>query len=287
VLRDDQNIVLIGMPGVGKSTVGVLLHELGYSLQANKKTREGSDHPDRNAQFEYINEQAKAFQACGEPVVSVDAKKKELIGDFKNGGREYQPKGEPVPVRTHDFIDPELGKVTPYGVYDVERNEAWVSVGVDHDTGEFAGRAVTDWWKQMGIKVYPDANQVLITPDGGGSNGARNRLWKVALQDFADCTGLVVTVCHLPPGTSKWNKIEHRLFSHITHNWRGRPLLSHQTVVRLIGATTTRTGLKVRARLDRRSYATGIRISDDEMDSLSIERHEFHGEWNYTISPRA
>jgi hypothetical protein len=271
---------------ISPSKVGHLLHDLGYSLQANDKTREGSDHPDRNAQFEYINAQAEDFLAAGEPVISVDTKKKELVGDFKNHGREWQPKGEPEPVRVHDFIDKDLGKAIPYGVYDVGRNEAMVNVGTDHDTAEFAAASILLWWKTMGRKAYPDAQELLITADGGGSNAARSRLWKVALQDFADMTGLVVTVCHFPPGTSKWNKIEHRLFSHISQNWRGRPLESVDTIVQLIAATKTRTGLRVRARADRNLYKTGIVVSDANMRELEIESHEFHGDWNYTLIPR-
>jgi hypothetical protein len=271
---------------ISQSKVGHLLHDLGYSLQANDKTREGSDHPDRNAQFEYINAQAEDFLAAGEPVISVDTKKKELIGDFENQGREWQPKGQPEPVRVHDFIDKDLGKAIPYGVYDVGRNEAMVNVGTDHDTAEFAAASILQWWKAMGRKAYPNAQELLITADGGGSNAARSRLWKVALQDFADRTGLVVTVCHFPPGTSKWNKIEHRLFSHISQNWRGRPLESVDTVVQLIAATKTRTGLRVRARADHKLYKTGIVVSDADMRDLEIELHEFHGNWNYTLIPR-
>jgi len=271
---------------ISPSKVGHLLHDLGYSLQANDKTREGSDHPDRNAQFEYINAQAEDFLSAGEPVISVDTKKKELVGDFENGGREWQPKGEPEPVRVHDFVDKELGKAIPYGVYDVGRNEALVNVGTDHDTAEFATASILQWWRTMGRKAYPNAHELLITADGGGSNGSRSRLWKLALQDFADQTGLVVTVCHFPPGTSKWNKIEHRLFSHISQNWRGRPLRSVDTIVQLIAATTTRTGLRVRARADRKRYTTGIVVSDAEMRNLEIELHEFHGDWNYTLIPR-
>jgi hypothetical protein len=271
---------------ISASKVGHLLHDLGYSLQANDKTREGSEHPDRNAQFEYINAQAEDFLAAGEPVISVDTKKKELVGDFENGGREWQPKGEPQPVRVHDFIDKDLGKAIPYGVYDVGKNEALVNVGTDHDTAEFATASILQWWKTMGRRAYPNAHELLVTADGGGSNGPRSRLWKVALQDFADWTGLVVTVCHFPPGTSKWNKIEHRLFSHISQNWRGRPLVSVDTIVQLIAATTTRTGLRVRARVDRKRYQTGIVVSDAEMHDLEFEPHEFHGDWNYTIIPR-
>jgi hypothetical protein len=271
---------------VSATSVGMLLHGLGYSLQGNAKTREGGDHPDRNAQFEHINTQAASFAKRGQPVISVDTKKKELVGDFKNPGREWQPYGEPERVRVHDFKDPELGKAIPYGVYDVARNEGWVSVGIDHDTAEFAVRAIESWWKTMGAKAYPKATELFITPDGGGSNSSRSRLWKVALQEFADRTSLAINVSHLPPGTSKWNKIEHRLFSHISQNWRGRPLVSHETIVNLIAATTTRTGLKVRARLDRRPYPTGIPVDDDELASLALKPHAFHGDWNYRIEPR-
>jgi hypothetical protein len=271
---------------ISPQTVGELLKQLDYRLQANKKALEGSEHPDRNAQFEYINARAEEFLAHDLPVLSVDTKKKELIGDFANGGREWQPKGEPVEVRTHDFIDRELGKAIPYGVYDVGRNEAFVNVGIDSDTAEFAVNGIAGWWSTMGRRKYPDAGEVLVTPDSGGSNAARSRLWKVALQRFADRTGLAITVCHFPPGTSKWNKIEHRLFSQITMNWRGRPLLSHQTVVQLIGGTRTTTGLTVRARLDTRSYPTGTKISDAEMQNLNVVPHKFHGDWNYTVLPR-
>ena len=271
---------------VSPTSVGVLLHECGYSLQANSKTREGSDHPDRNAQFEHISAQAASFAKRGQPVISVDTKKKELVGDFKNVGREWQPYGKPEPVRVHDFKDPELGKAIPYGVYDVGRNEGWVNVGIDHDTAELAVRSIDGWWKTMGRKVYANAHEIFITSDGGGSNSSRSRLWKVALQEFADRTNLAINVSHLPPGTSKWNKIEHRLFSHISQNWRGRPLVSHETIVNLIASTTTRTGLKVRAKLDRRSYPLGIVVDDDEFASLALTRNAFHGDWNYRIDPR-
>jgi hypothetical protein len=271
---------------VSATTVGVLLREAGYSLQATRKEKEGEeDHPDRNAQFEHINEQVKSFQAHGQPVISVDAKKKELVGDFENAGREWQPKGEPERVRVYDFVDPELGKALPYGVYDLTRNEGWVNVGIDHDTATFAVNTAFDWWTSMGKRAYPDATELLVTADGGGSNAYRSRLWKANLQDFADRTGLTVTVCHFPPGTSKWNKIEHRLFSQITQNWRGRPLVSHQTVVNLISATTTTTGLRVRAKLDTRSYPTGIEIPDEVFRAINIQPDSFHGEWNYTILP--
>jgi hypothetical protein len=271
---------------VSARKVGYLLHDLGYSLQANKKTLEGQQHPDRNAQFEHINAQAQAFQERDQPVISVDTKKKELVGDFKNGGLEWQPKGEPVPVRVHDFVDKTLGKAIPYGIYDVGRNDAWVNVGVDHDTAEFAVASIERWWMMMGRKSYPEANELLITADGGGSNGSRNRLWKVSLQSFADRTGLAVSVCHLPPGTSKWNKIEHRLFSQISQNWRGRPLVNHETIVSLIAATTNAGGLRVQAKLDRRAYQAGISIPKATMKHLQLELDTFHGEWNYTIRPR-
>ena len=271
---------------VSASMVGRLLHELDYSLQVVRKTREGRQSPDRNAQFEHINRTAKAFMRRGQPVVSVDTKKKELVGDFKNAGREWQRKGEPVPVRVHDFIDKELGKVIPYGVYDTARDEAWVSVGVDHDTAEFAVATLERWWREMGKKAYPDATELLVTADGGGSNAPRSRLWRVQLQRFVDATGLDVSVCHFPPGTSKWNKIEHRLFSFISINWRGRPLRTYETIINLIGNTTHRGGLVVRARLDRRSYPTGKKVSAKELRELKIERNDFHGDWNYVIKPR-
>ena len=272
---------------LGPTTVGQLLGELGYSLQANKKTTEGRQHPDRNEQFEHINAQAQAFLDRGQPVISVDTKKKELVGDFKNAGRDWQPKGKPVPVRVHDFPDRELGKAIPYGVYDTGRNEGWVNVGIDHDTPEFAVESIARWWRMMGRKAYPEAREVLITADGGGSNSYRARLWKVALQDFADSSGLTVTVSHFPPGTSKWNKIEHRLFSQISQNWRGRPLINHETIVSLIGSTTNGSGLKVRAALDTRSYPTGIKVTKAELGNVNLDVDEFHGEWNYTIGPRA
>lgn len=268
-------------------TVGELLeHELDYSLQANRKTKEGSSHPDRDAQFEHINSEAKAFQERGAPVISVDAKKKELVGDFKNGGREWHPQGEPEKVRVYDFKDKKLGKVTPYGIYDIANNVGWVNVGVDHDTAEFAVESIRNWWHQMGRLTYPEAKELLITADGGGSNGYRTRLWKVALQRLADEEGLNITVCHYPPGTSKWNKIEHRMFSQITKNWRGRPLESLETVVSLIGNTKTSTGLRINAAVDPRSYETKKKISDTEINALDLTREEFHGEWNYSLSPR-
>ena len=270
---------------VSARKVGYLLHDLGYSLQANKKTLEGQQHPDRNAQFEHINAQAQNFLERGQPVISVDTKKKELVGDFKDGGLEWQPKGEPVPARVHDFVDKTLGKAIPYGIYDIGRKDAWVNVGVDHDTAEFAVASIERWWIMMGRKSYPDATELLITADGGGSNGSRNRLWKVSLQSFADKMGLSVSVCHLPPGTSKWNKIEHRLFSQISQNWRGRPLVNHETIVNLIAATTNDGGLRVRAKLERRAYQAGISIPKRTMQQLQLDRDTFHGEWNYTIRP--
>ena len=266
-------------------TVRRLLHEADYSLQAPAKTLEGAGHPDRDAQFRYLNEQIKAFLARGLPVVSVDTKKKELIGAFKNGGREWQPAGQPERVKVHDFPDPALGKAIPYGIYDVGRNAGWVTVGQDHDTAGFAVASLRRWWEAVGRPTYPDADRLLISADGGGSNGYRVRLWKVELQHFADLTGLGVTVCHLPPGTSKWNKIEHRLFAHVSLNWRGRPLTSHEVVVNLIGATTTQTGLRVRAELDQGVYPTKIKVSDEQLAAVRLTPHPFHGEWNYTIAP--
>jgi Rhodopirellula transposase DDE domain len=268
---------------VSATKVGHLLHHLGYSLQVVRKTREGTQSPDRNAQFEHINRTAKDFIKRGQPVVSVDTKKKELVGDFKNGGREWHRKGEPEPVRVHDFIDKTLGKVIPYGVYDTARNEAWVSVGVDHDTAEFAVATLERWWREMGKKAYPHATDLLVTADGGGSNAPRSRLWRVQLQRFADTTGLDVNVCHFPPGTSKWNKIEHRLFSHITQNWRGRPLVSREAVVELIRGTTTRAGLRVRAKLDKRKYEVGKDVASDALRAVRLERKKFRGDWNYAV----
>jgi transposase len=271
---------------VSERTVNRLLHDLGYSLQSNRKTIEGRQHPDRDAQFQYINRRAKAFQRQGQPVVSVDTKKKELVGQYRNGGREWRPKGQPEEVKVHDFLDKGSGKVIPYGVYDMAANTGWVSVGVDHDTAEFAVESLRRWWRNMGSRVYPEAKRLLITADGGGSNGSRCRLWKVELQRFADETGLSISVCHFPPGTSKWNKIEHRMFCHITENWRGRPLVSREVVVNLIGRTTTETGLSIRSELDERSYPMGREVTDEQMEGLSIRRDRFHGEWNYTIQPR-
>jgi hypothetical protein len=267
-------------------TVARLLRADGYSLQANRKTREGASHPDRNAQFEYLNGRVRAFQRQGQPVISVDTKKKELVGDFKNGGREWQPQGQPQEVRTHDFQDKELGKAIPYGVYDVTCNEGWVSVGIDHDTAHFAAASIRRWWREMGQARFGRARRLLITADGGGSNGYRSRLWKVALQGLADELGLPLHVCHFPPGTSKWNKVEHRLFSYITQNWRGQPLVNRQAIVSLIAATTTRTGLKVRAALDTSTYETGIKVSDEELAHVRLRPDDFHGEWNYRITPR-
>lgn len=255
---------------VSERTVNRLLHDLGYSLQPNRKTIEGKDHPDRDVQFRCINRRAKAFQRQGQPVVSVDTKKKELVGRYRNGGREWQPEGEPEVVKVHDFIDQGLGKAIPYGVYDLAADAGWVSVGVDHDTAEFAVESLRRWWRNMGGRVYPQAKRLLITADGGGSIGSRCRLWKVELQGFADETGLFVSVCHFPPGTSKWNKIEHRMFCHITENWRGRPLVSREEVVNLIGSTTTKTGLEIRAGLDAGSYPVGREVTEQQMDNLSI-----------------
>jgi transposase len=270
---------------VSYPVVAELLHDLGYSLQANVKTREGTAHPDRDAQFGYLNEQVKVFLAAGLPVISVDTKKKELVGAFKNGGQEWHPTGQPERVNVHDFPDKKVGKAIPYGIYDVGRNTGWVNVGQDHDTASFAVESLRRWWRNVGADAYPTAERLLICADSGGSNGYRVRLWKVELQSFASETGLQVVVSHLPPGTSKWNKIEHRLFSHISMNWRGRPLVSHEVVVDLIGATTTRQGLQVEADLDRGTYPTKVKVSDEDMAGLRITPHEFHGEWNYTIDP--
>jgi hypothetical protein len=271
---------------VNYRTVAALLHDLDYSLQANRKTKEGSSHPDRNAQFEYINRQVRAFQKRGQPVVSVDTKKKELLGDFRQAGREWHRRGHPEEVRTKSFPDEQLGEVIPGGVYDLTFNQGWVSVGIDHNTAAFAKETIRRWWQEMGSPLYPDATDLLITVDAGGSNSVRARLWKVGLQELADDLGLRISVCHFPPGTSKWNKIEHRLFCHITQNWRGQPLRSRAVVVNLIGHTTTRTGLKVQAALDTNAYPTGIKVSDEELAAVRIERATFHGDWNYTISPR-
>jgi transposase len=269
---------------VAPRTVAKLLHESGYSLQATRKTREGREHPDRDGQFRYLTGQINAHLGSADPVVSVDTKKKELVGRYKNAGREWQPTGQPEQVEVYDFIG-EAGKAIPYGIYDVAANAAWVSVGRDHDTAAFAVATLRRWWQAMGRPLYPHARRLLICADGGGSNGYRVRLWKVELAALAAETGLAITVCHLPPGTSKWNKIEHRLFSHTSMNWRGRPLESHETVVQLIAATTTRTGLAVQAELDDRAYPKGTKISDEQMASLPLTRHDFHGEWNYTLHP--
>jgi transposase len=271
---------------VSQKLVGRLLRRLGFSLQANRKTREGTSHPDRNAQFEHINAQINAFQAAGQPTISVDTKKKELVGDFKNGGRELRPKGDPESVRVHDFMLPELGKVAPYGVYDIAANAGWINLGITSDTAAFAVESIRRWWRELGQSRYQDAKQILITADCGGSNGARVRLWKTELQRLADQTGLSITVTHLPPGTSKWNRIEHRLFAFITQNWRGKPLLTHQVIVQLIASTTTEMGLTVQCRLDDNTYDKGIKVSDAEMAKLNITPANFHGEWNYTINPR-
>ena len=268
------------------NVVADLLRQLDYSLQSNRKTREGSNNPDRDAQFAYINAEMKAAMAAGQPAISVDTKKKELVGDFKNAGRELRPKGQPEPVRVHDFRIPELGRAVPYGVYDITGNTGWVSVGVDHDTASFAVNAIRSWWQIMGRSRYPDARSLLITADCGGSNGVRVRLWKRELQLLADELGLTITVCHLPPGTSKWNKIEHRLFSFITQNWRGKPLVSYQTIVQLIASTTTRTGLNIKCIIDPNTYPAGVKVSDADMAALNLSPHSFHGEWNYTIAPR-
>lgn len=271
---------------IGHDVVGTLLKKLGYSLQANRKTIEGSGHVDRDAQFQHIAETVKAAIAADQPAISVDTKKKELVGDFKNGGREYRPAGAPEPVRVHDFVIPELGRAAPYGIYDIADDKGWVSVGIDHDTAAFAVNAIRSWWMTMGRDRYPHAQTLTITADGGGSNGSRVRLWKVELQKLADELGLTIVVLHLPPGTSKWNKIEHRLFSFISRNWRGRPLIDYRTIVELIAATTSTAGLTVRCQLDENLYPAGVKISDAEMAALNIQRNDFHGEWNYSIKPR-
>ena len=272
---------------VSSTTVGRLLHELGYSLQAVRKTREGASHPDRNAQFETINATAEDFLQRHQPVISVDTKKKELIGEFKNNGREWQPKQSPEAALVHDFPQDALGKAIPYGIYDMGRNEAWVNVGRDHDTPAFAVASIRRWWQAMGRRAYADAEELFITADAGGSNGYRSRAWKYELQQLADEINLTIRVSHFPPGTSKWNKIEHRLFCHITQNWRGKPLRSFETIVDLIGNTRTATGLRVKARLDKRTYPTGVKITTAEMEALSLHRHEFQGDWNYELHPRA
>jgi len=271
---------------VGYRTVAALLDQAGYSLEAATKTLKGNQHPDRDAQFHYLNDQVKAFLEAGQPVVSVDAKKKELVGPFKNGGREWQPQGQPEPVNVHDFPDKQVGKAIPSGVYDVGRNAGWVTVGRDPDTAAFAVASLRRWWQAVGMGAYQGAERLLICADGGGSNGYRVRLWKVELQQFADASGLAVTVCHRPPGTRKWNKLEHRLFAHSSMNWRGRPLVSHEIIVDLIGATTTASGLQVQAELDPGAYPTKVKVSDDELATVQLTPHAFHGEWNYTVTPR-
>lgn len=277
------------LTAMGHSTshrmVAELLQQMNYSLQANRKTLEGSSHPDRNAQFEYIHKRVQQFQGMQQPVISVDTKKKELVGNFKNNGKELRPKGDPEKVRVHDFQIKELGKVAPYGIYDQTQNTGWVNIGTDHDTAAFAVESIRQWWRTMGHDVYKDAAELLITADSGGSNGSRVRLWKTELQKFADETGISITVCHFPPGTSKWNKIEHRLFSYISQNWRGKPLVSHEVIINLIASTTTTKGLTVKSRLDTKKYPKGIRVTDKELRNVKIVRHDFHGDWNYTISP--
>ena len=288
VSRSQRNIAAaMGRLGfaVSQKLVGVLLRQLKYSCQANRKTREGTSHPDRNAQFEYVNTMVKAAIAEGAPAISVDTKKKELVGDFKNGGRELRRARDPEPVRVHDFEIKSLGKVAPYGVYDIAANDGWVNVGIDADTAAFAVESIRRWWHRLGRPRYPNAKRLVITADCGGSNGNRVRLWKRELQRFANETGLAITVTHLPPGTSKWNKIEHRLFARISQNWRGKPLVSHQVIIQLIGSTTTGTGLTIACDIDANSYPRGIKIPDAEMRALNIQQHTFHGEWNYTISP--
>jgi transposase len=267
-------------------TVARLLRQLGYRLQSTRKTQEGASHPDRNAQFEYINAQSQAFLQRGQPVISVDAKKKELVGNYQNAGQEWQPQGTPQEVNVYDFPDKEVGKAIPYGVYDLQANQGWVSVGCDHDTAPFAVQTMRRWWQTMGQTTYPNATEILVNADGGGSNGSRCRLWKVALQEWADETGLTISVCHFPPGTSKWNKIEHRMFCHITQNWRGKPLSSHEVIVNLIANTTTEKGLRIQAALDTNLYPTGTKVSEEEMQLLRLEKADFHGEWNYKILPR-
>lgn len=281
-----RELTAMGHP-IGKSAVGTILRRMGFSLQANRKTLEGSSHEDRDAQFRHISSTAKAFFDDGQPVISVDAKKKELIGRYKNGGREYHAKGKPEVVNVHDFMDKQLGKGIPYGVYDTAKDEAWVSVGIDHDTASFAVESIRRWWYYMGQDSYPDATRLMITADSGGSNGSRVRLWKLELQNLADELGMDLTVCHLPPGTSKWNKIEHRLFSFIAQNWRGKPLISHEVIVNLIANTTTKTGLRVRCQLDQNLYPKGTKVSEAEFKAIAISRNDFHSEWNYTVRPRS
>ena len=284
--RDKLAAALVRMGHrISSSTVAKLLLRIGFRRQLNQKTREGSNHPDRDAQFEYINRQAIEFQSQLQPVISVDTKKKELIGDFKNGGSDYRPTGRPDEVRTHDFIDKDLGKAVPYGVYDISADAGWVTVGINHDTSEFAVNSIRRWWRNMGSERYPTATSLMVTADGGGSNGYRVRLWKRELQKLADETGLSITVCHYPPGTSKWNKIEHRLFCHITQNWRGKPLDNRIAIVELIAATTTTKGLTVRCELDTQLYEKAIKVTEEELSRLNIDRHTFHPEWNYTIRP--
>jgi hypothetical protein len=272
---------------VGRTLVSELLDDMGYSLQANRKTREGDSHPDRDAQFQHINAAVSAALAKHEPVISVDTKKKELVGDFKNGGREYRPAGDPEKVRVHDFLIKELGRAVPYGVYDLAANAGWVNLGVDHDTAAFAVHSIRRWWQEIGRTRYREATRLLITADGGGSNGSRVRLWKRELQTLANEIGIDIAVHHLPPGTSKWNKIEHRLFSFISQNWRAKPLVSYRVIVDLISATTTKTGLTVRCEIDQNTYPKGVAVSDAEMAAINITRHDFHGEWNYTIKPNS
>lgn len=267
------------------STVRRLLKANGYSLQGNRKTMEGQSHPDRNAQFEHINDEVKRFQQQGYPVISVDTKKKELVGEFKNGGREWNPKGQPDEVKTHDFMDKDLGKAIPYGIYDITQNEGWVSVGIDHDTARFAAEAIARWWEKIGKERYSCAPALLITSDSGGCNASRSHLWKMALQELAERLQMDIYMCHLPPGTSKWNKIEHRMFCHITQNWRGKPLISHEVIVNLIAATTTTKGLKIYAELDNATYPTGLKVSKQELSAINITLNDFHGDWNYSISP--
>jgi hypothetical protein len=283
--RNLADTLTAGGHRVGADTVANLLRAEGFSLQGNAKTVEGKQHPDRDAQFHYLNEQTKTHQADGQPVVSVDTKKKELVGEFRNAGREWHPKGEPVEVDVHDFPDKTLGKVVPYGIYDLAADTGWVNVGTDHDTAAFAVASIRRWWQAAGQDEYPQATRLMITADAGGSNGYRTRAWKTELAAFAAETGLAITVCHFPPGTSKWNKIEHRLFSHITMNWRGRPLTSHEVILNTIAATTTRTGLTVHSELDTDTYPIGITVSDQQMAHLPITRHDWHGDWNYTLHP--
>lgn len=284
-LRQLESELVVQGYTVSHASIGGLLKKLGYSLQGNRKTLEGSNHPDRNAQFEYINARTEEAVRNGQPVISVDTKKKELVGQFKNGGKEWRPQGDPEQVNVYDFVDKELGRANPYGVYDLANNTGWVSVGTDHDTASFAVSTIRRWWLVMGKPLYPEAKELIITADGGGSNGSRVRLWKLELQKLSDELGIPIRVSHFPPGTSKWNKIEHRLFSHISMNWRGQPLVSHEVIVNLIAATTTRKGLKVRAELDSKLYPKGIKVTNEEFAAIQISRDEFHGEWNYSITP--